>query len=412
MFPPARSAGISRTLRAYLPVIMLIFLATATPTPPVNAVSYDHYPTAKTYAANLTAVATITLDKIPESMAINEETNRVYVSAERALTVIDGATDEIEREIPLEFTASALAVNPKTNRIFVSGDASVGFGDTLVIDGYSHEVVGKIPCRAYYSYEIAVNPATNTVYIADIATIMGYPDSIEVYDGKTFEHKASIEIPTSIEYETIEKVGIAVNPETNRLYATWTGKQALYLIDGGTNEIIQTTPLNDSFSTKLIVNPSTNRVYTCHQILAESYSNMALDGQSLNEVTKCQIEPQAVNPTQNLLYATKYTTEYKTVYVLNGTTHETLGSLEVENGINDLAANPNTGKIYLTHKAYKQISVIQLQLYKTTAPSSSAFPQTWILLAAILVVVTVLIAILVARHRRKPKSATRPPPLP
>ena len=63
-------------------------------------------------------VTTIMLDKKPECIAVNEETNRVYVGVEDGLIVIDGESNEVEAHIPLEAKVIGLAINPQTNRIY------------------------------------------------------------------------------------------------------------------------------------------------------------------------------------------------------------------------------------------------------------------------------------------------------
>ena len=156
--------------------LMVIFLS----------VAFIKYPVARGNSGNfyLELVGTITLDEKPLCIAVNEETNRVYVGTGQNLTVIDGETNDVILEIQLDFKVEVLAVNPRTNHVYASGDSAPSDKGTYVIDGSSGSVVGYLKNKAWDQHGIAVNPSTNLVYIADWATILGYPDLVMVYRGR------------------------------------------------------------------------------------------------------------------------------------------------------------------------------------------------------------------------------------
>jgi len=293
----------------------------------------------------LQIVATITLDKEPKCIAVNEETNRVYIGVEDGLLIIDGETDTVITEILPDTNVVALTVNPQTNRIY-----AVVYGEKIVvIDGTTNQVVGEIPEGNYNSYEIAVNPVTNLVYIADWHTTQGYYDCVLVYDGQTLTEMTQVNIPGSDEHTYIERVGVAVNPETNRVYTTWSGDNTLHVIDGDTHEILETVSPS-SFSRDVTINPHTNYVYV---------GNVVLDGETLEEVTSdYQGDLKAVDPVNNILY----TTGYNKLYALNGTTPGILTSLELDEGVSlspdAVAVNCETGKVYVVDNYETQIPVV------------------------------------------------------
>ena len=64
----------------------------------------------------------------------------------------------------------------------------------------------------------------------------------------------------SEEHEYIERMGLAVNPETNLVYATWSGNNSLCVIDGSTHEITENVSPS-SFSREITVNTYTNYIY-------------------------------------------------------------------------------------------------------------------------------------------------------
>ena len=163
----------------------------------------------------LTIIANITLGKQPYCIAINHATNRVYVGVEGGLMVINGEIDQVIVEIPLGDDVKALAVNPLTNRIY----AGKYGGSVIVIDGATNLKIGEILSSIYNTRELAVNPVTNLVYIADWTVWVGVADTIQVYNGENFELVTSVDLGVAV-YS--ERVGVAVNPNTNKVYATWT----------------------------------------------------------------------------------------------------------------------------------------------------------------------------------------------
>ena len=320
----------------------------------------------------LQLVATITLDKEPKCIAVNEETNRVYIGAEDGLLIIDCETDTVVTEILPGTNVVALAVDPQTNRIYAAE-----YGEKIVvIDGTTNQQLGEIAERIYYQYEIAVNPVTNLIYIEDHTGTMGNYDRVVVYSGETNTLVTYVNIPGSNEHAYIEDLGVAVNPETNRIYVTWSGNDTLRMINGDTHEIMKTVSPS-SFSRRVTVNPFTNYVYV---------GDVVLDGETLEEVTVTyEGDLKAVDPVNNILY----TTGYNKLYALNGTIHGIVTSLELDEGVSlspdAVAVNCETGKVYVIDNYEKQIPVVIPE-----------FP-TWT--SMLLVLFVLAVALLIYRRR-------------
>ena len=118
------------------------------------------------------STVTVGVGTTPRDVAVNPVTNKIYVtncpgnpstfyicgrSDPGSVIVIDGGTN-----IPVEFTAPFLypltvTVNPVTNKVYVSDQSAV-----LVIDGASNAVYGF---GVSNPYKTALNPITNTTYI-------------------------------------------------------------------------------------------------------------------------------------------------------------------------------------------------------------------------------------------------------
>lgn len=293
----------------------------------------------------LQIIANITLDKEPLSIAVNEETNRVYVGVEGGIELVDGEIDEVVAEILPGSKVVALAVNPQSNLIY----AGVYGEKIVVINGTTNLVLGEIPEGVYNSYEIAVDPISNLVYVADRTVVMGEYDRAQVYGGENLTLLTSVDIPGSNEHPYIEHVGVSVNPETSTIYATWSGNNTLHVIDGDTHEITRTISPS-SFSRNVMVNLYTGYVYV---------GKAVLDGDTLEEVTSdYHGDLRAINDIDNLLYTTKS----NDLYVLNDTTHGIIASLELHWWISSysdpVTVNSKTGKIYIINHGDNQVSVI------------------------------------------------------
>ena len=347
---------------------------------------------------SLEVTSRIALSNYSYCVALNDETNRVYVGVRGALVVINGETNEIIKEIQLDQYklgfVSAVAVNTQTNRIYVTA----GFlGDRIaVIDGDTNLEVAAINETVTDQSELAINSVTNRIYVSDNAWFLGDYDKIHVYDGENFAQIATVNIPGSNSHLYLEKVGVAANPNTNKVYATWSGEDTVYLIDGNTNSISRTTKATlAEDEARIMVNPYTNYVYVAH--------STPLEGETLERVANTSTlgVPRAIDPVRNCLYII----DSNTLYRLNGTTHGVIDSLylpwDASSG-DSFAVNPTTSKIYAA--ASDQLYVISVQTPSlspqstlTPSPSVPEFPTCTILP---FVLIAVLVMLIIAKLKK------------
>ncbi len=303
---------------------------------------------------SLEIVDTILLEKELASIAVNEKTNLIYVGVQQGLIIIDGQTNDVEREITLDDmmeqnkTIKVIAIDSQNNRIYVDT-----YGEILVLDGITHQIVGMIDELISNPYDIAINPFTNRIYIADESGWVDQYDRVAVYDGESLELITKVNMPGSKGHQYFESVGVAVNPNKNLIYATWSGDNALHVIDGCTHQIIET--VSPIYDWKVRVNPITGYVYVWIK---------ALDGETLEEiVSDWPGSLPLINPTYNWLFTTEGGP--RGMYILNGTTHEIMASFKGDFDTPLLyysfALNSETGKIYAAEG--KKISVIQGPIY-------------------------------------------------
>ena len=163
--------------------------------------------------SNLTAPLHVIQDSSaagPDSIAINPVTNQVYVAnlASANATVITlGSPNNVVSDVSLASGGSAIAVDVVTNIAYsadtVSGTIGVINGNSLppTSTGINLTSGGSSP------QEVAVNPVTHRAYVANYNT----PGSITVLDGAT---SITTDIPTSVALTT----AIAVDPATNLIF--------------------------------------------------------------------------------------------------------------------------------------------------------------------------------------------------
>ncbi len=156
----------------------------------------------------------------PSAVAVNPATHLVYVTAatfgaiedHSAVVVIDGRTNRIVRTISVGPGPKAIAVNPRTNRIYVTGQSGTDSGQALaVIDGVSNTLLATIPIGPFARY----------------------------YDNP---------------------LGLAVNAQTNAVFATNPLEGTLYIVDGARNAIASATAIGNE-PTAVAVDETTNRVF-------------------------------------------------------------------------------------------------------------------------------------------------------
>ncbi len=261
----------------------------------------------------------------------------------QAQTVI--ATDTVG-EYP-----SALAVNPATNTIYVSNYNSK---TVSVIDGATNAVSASVTVGSNPK-ALAVNPITNNIYVAlEGSTTKGYV--INGANNATSTYTAGKDARSMV-----------VDPVTDLMYLADTGGTQVTVIDSAdasfTGAFVELAPggVGGSTPISLAMNPVTNTIY-----VADSGSNQVsiisgvtgVNTYSVSNVT-VGLSPSAVaiNPVTNMVYVTDQTAN--TVSVINGSTGSVLSST-IPVGANPLAVAVNsvTNAIYVVNQAGDSVSVI------------------------------------------------------
>lgn len=270
----------------------------------------------------------------PSDVSTNSVTNMIYVVEGQvnhpAISVIDGSTNTIVQTIQIPFTRSGtsaheIAVNPQTNMIYVTHYSSEHFagsgfdgGFVVVINGTTNTYVSTLSVKGFPN-GIAINQNTNKIYIANFAAFYNQNDIVSVIDGSTNSVNNEISVPNAPYFVT-------VNPDTNKVYVTESTGSKLAVIDGTTDRI--TTEIPVEFSPFGVgVNSNTNKIY-----VANHNSN--------------------------------------TISVIDGTSNQVISSVSVGSGPAEVDVNPNTNKIYVTNYKSNSVSVIDGNLSATSSPQS------------------------------------------
>jgi YVTN family beta-propeller protein len=256
-------------------------------------------------------IATVKTGAMPNAVAINEVTNRIYVSnqdlddpvanAHSSVTVIDGKTDKLIKNVEVEVQPGIVAVNQKTNKVYVvnngTNSLSVFDGKTLKTDATLHfRPDGRAPLESgvMSPYDVKINEDTNTIYVTGPQS-----NTVAVVDGKTNKWKI---IGTGA-----TPTGASVDPITNTIYVTDFTTNDLTVINGKTMKT-STIPLKDVQDPLTVaVNPTTHKVYVGN---LTSRSISIVDGATGKSVTLSDLPGKphdiAINQVTNKIYFPMY----------------------------------------------------------------------------------------------------------
>lgn len=211
---------------------------------------------------------------------------------------------------------------------------------------HAQTVVATIPLGQIPS-SIAVNSKTNIVY----ATCQS-PTTLKVVDGATNSVTATIPLNSIF----LPPNGIAVNPTTNRIYVD-DFVHGVVVLDGATNAIVTTITLPIG-AVKVAVNPVTNMVYVGN---GTERTITVIDG-NVNSPTENSVVAVipvtaylgadiVVNPLTNRLYVVTNgfdfeSNKYRPITVVDGGANTVIASPLQDVFLGSLALNPVTNRIY------------------------------------------------------------------
>jgi DNA-binding beta-propeller fold protein YncE len=195
----------------------------------------------------------------------------------------------------------------------------------LAPQAFSQEILDLIPLDSRPAAHSSVNPVTRTLYIP-----LDFSNQLAVLDIST----------GSVTYVPLEfsPNAVAVNPKTNLVYVQASGGDngdAIYVIDGASNAVIDTISVTGSFGNAIAVNPVTNLIYfnsgpqLAIGVLDGATNQITATIQTVNQ--NAPADSIVVNPATNKVYlATTLNQSQPTVIaVIDGNTETFSGLITV-----------------------------------------------------------------------------------
>jgi DNA-binding beta-propeller fold protein YncE len=144
---------------------------------------------------------------------------------------------------------SDIAVDASTDTVFVTGSGIANpnlptGGRVWVIDGRNNKVVATLHLIGASNAGVALNTATDTLYVADAQLPNPTPEQpggVTVIDGQTHKVRATISIPGLGGYALSGGPRLAVDSSTNTVYANGPG-YSTDVISGRTDTVTATVP--------------------------------------------------------------------------------------------------------------------------------------------------------------------------
>jgi len=210
----------------------------------------------------------------------------------------------------------------------------------------AQSVVANIPLGQSPT-SIAVNSQTNRIY-----TTCQSPTTLKVVDGASNSVTATIPLNSIV----FAPQGIAVNPTTNRIYVD-DYVQGVWVLDGATNAILTTVALPIG-AVKIAVNSATNMIYVGNMVartitVIDGNSNSPTENSVLSVIPLDSYNGGdiATNPVTNRIYvaANGYdfsTNKYRTITVIDGSTNIVTASPLHDFQAGSLAVNTVTNRAY------------------------------------------------------------------
>lgn len=123
------------------------------------------------------------------------------------LAAVPAHSQTVIATVPVGIRPRGLAVNPATNKIYV---ANFDSSNVTVIDGATNSVTTVTDPNASAPFAVAVNPVTNKIYVVNL-----FSSNVTVIDGATNSVTTVADPPLHF---PASPLAVAVNPVTNKIY--------------------------------------------------------------------------------------------------------------------------------------------------------------------------------------------------
>ena len=159
--------------------------------------------------SNVGTLKEIFINTIPHDVEENDKIHHVYISGKspsETISIIDGRTDELLQNIPLEQELTDIEVNEKESKLYLAGKDGIRLIDDTGSNSLSIDLVKKYDVEANYT-KIAVDEEAEKVYV-----INQYPPELLIFDND-LKLLGNISIP-----DKNEPLDIEVNEKDHSVY--------------------------------------------------------------------------------------------------------------------------------------------------------------------------------------------------
>jgi len=292
-------------------------------------------------------IANVAVGNRPMYLAVDAETNRIYVSnqSDDTVSVIDGVTNRVLHTIKVGHDPNGVAVNPRTNTIYV---ANLTGGSLSIVDGT--KLTSSTLHLGFNPSKLAVNPSTDRVYV----TIENEDGFLDVINGKQRKLIASIKLPPY-------PLSVAVDSDSNQVYVAdfLCGCGRISVVDGATNRVSNTIRLpGASLVGGVALDQGHDRVYATDENNG-FYIIDRVTGTILGRVSGLD-SPNEVAWIPGTTFAVEPDSGSNRAVFVNTSTFGVKKRVPVGMFPTGVAVNAGTRRVYVANRDSNTVSVIQL----------------------------------------------------
>jgi len=309
-------------------------------------------------------IATITVGRETNAIAVNPVSNTVYVTNmfSDSFNVIDGASDTV---VATFGDSGGVLASPNcvlVNTVAVPARAYVGnfwSGTLNVVDDASRAVIATVTSlggtHGGGPRALALEPSGDTkLYVAEYGT-----DSVAVLNGTTYELIKRIPVGS-----VPRALGIFSSIPRKRVYVANSGSGTVSIIDAMTTDAVVATITVGGSPKAIAVDDATGFAYVTN----EASDTVSVIGDNDELVATIAVGDRpigiAVDAAGGRVFVANYLTD--NVSVIRTADHTLEATLPVQNGPWSVALDATTRKAYVTNQASGTVSVIDSALSVTT----------------------------------------------
>jgi YVTN family beta-propeller protein len=304
-----------------------------------------------------------------EAILISPDGRWVYVgnSASQAVEVIDTSTNSLVATVPIGavYDVPGLAISPDGARLYVITWTQ----DVLVIDTAARKVAATVRAGKVGSGAVglAMSADGKRLYVGNTNTY-----NVSMIDTATRQVVATAHTSSNPGY-------VALSPDSQRVYVASRERSSITILDAVTLQYVATIPV-DALPEEMVASPDGKWVYLTHATVEAAYASHAtVDAKEVdvidtatNQVVariKKGLERSsflvglAISPDGKRLYAGS--SNY--IWVIDAATQQALANVLVGSGPYYLAVSPDGGRVYVSNKWSRTVSVIDTTTLQVVA---------------------------------------------